>query len=101
MGSNDKHEVSAEDLRRVATLLDLPMDTVVYAYNTLQTDLANCGTTPWGDDENGRKFGEQYEPAKEDLFEALAEAVTGFLTLKTGINKTADDHEKTEQENAS
>lgn len=56
---------------------------------------------PWGDDEQGKKFGHIYSPHRHKIERAAHALVKGLESIHKAMKDMADNHEDTDHSNAS
>ncbi|MEU6327082.1 hypothetical protein ABZ851_07325 [Streptomyces sp. NPDC047049] len=57
--------------------------------------------TPWGDDEQGKKFEHVYSPHRSEVERAARALVKGLSSITKAMKDMADNHEAADHSNAS
>lgn len=84
-------DIKTADLKKSAPDFHKQSEALRKAAHTLMTNLAELGH-PWGDDEQGAKFGDAYTPQIERIEKSTAILVTGLASIHTAMTDMADGH---------
>ncbi|MFI7094857.1 WXG100 family type VII secretion target [Streptomyces lydicus] len=70
------------------------------ATEKLKHSLAALGS-PWGDDEQGKKFQDTYTPHRDQIEHAAHALVQGLASIHKSMKDMADNHEEADRSSAS
>ncbi|QTZ96114.1 WXG100 family type VII secretion target [Streptomyces auratus AGR0001] len=99
-GSRDEFSVHPEDMKSVAPTFSRESANLGKALNALKHSLSGLGA-PWGDDEQGKKFGHSYTPKRDEIFKAIGVLVKGLDSIHDGLNAHAENHAHADHHTAS
>ncbi|MGW7412815.1 hypothetical protein [Streptomyces sp. NPDC054863] len=92
MGDSGKIlDISTEDLKKAAPAFALQGQALAEAAATLKRTLDGLGS-PWGDDEQGNKFGEAYKPKRTEIERGVGILALGLKSINAAMVDMADGH---------
>ncbi|MCD0483387.1 WXG100 family type VII secretion target [Streptacidiphilus sp. ASG 303] len=99
MSGSGEFSIHPADLRTAAPRFAAESERLKAAASALEGALARLGS-PWGDDDQGRKFADAYNPRHEQLRKTTGVLVEGLASIKDGLLAVADNHTETDRSNA-
>ncbi|BDH06748.1 hypothetical protein [Streptomyces seoulensis] len=84
-------DIKIADLKATAPHFHTHSSDLAKALTKLKTALAAAGS-PWGDDEQGRKFHESYGPHVERMETAAGILALGLASIEAAMTDMADSH---------
>ncbi|MFF3583431.1 hypothetical protein [Streptomyces mirabilis] len=81
--------IHTADLKRAAPDFHEGAKNLSKALTTLVTTLDSLGK-PWGDDKQGKEFGDAYSPMQKKLESAAGTLVLGLVSIHEAMNDLAD-----------
>ncbi|MFI0979250.1 hypothetical protein ACH4SP_19895 [Streptomyces sp. NPDC021093] len=92
MGDSGKVlDISTQDLKKAAPAFAKQGQALAEAAATLKRTLDGLGS-PWGDDEQGTKFGEAYKPKRTEIERGVAILALGLKSINAAMVDMADGH---------
>ncbi|MEU4255230.1 hypothetical protein AB0B42_22970 [Streptomyces fradiae] len=83
--------IATQDLKRAAPTFLEQSTALADAARTLKESLDALGS-PWGDDEQGQKFGDAYTPKRTEIERAVGILVLGLKSINMAMVDMADGH---------
>ena len=84
-------DIKIADLKATAPHFHTHSSDLTKALTKLKTGLAAAGS-PWGDDEQGKKFHEHYGPHVKKMEEAAGILALGLASIEAAMTDMADGH---------
>ncbi|MGW3623083.1 hypothetical protein [Streptomyces sp. NPDC000880] len=84
-------EINTADIKLTAPIFHTQGKNLSSALTTLVTTLDGLGS-PWGDDEQGKAFGEAYRPQQKVIERAAGTLVLGLISIHEAMADMADGH---------
>lgn len=84
-------DISTQDLKKAAPTFQEQSTALAKAAQTLKESLDALGS-PWGDDEQGQKFGDAYAPKRKEIERAVGILVLGLKSINMAMVDMADGH---------
>ncbi|MGW0790180.1 hypothetical protein ACWD04_18490 [Streptomyces sp. NPDC002911] len=83
--------ISTQDLKKAAPTFQQQSTALANAAKALKESLDGLGS-PWGDDEQGQKFGDAYNPKRRQIERAVEILVLGLKSINAAMTDMADGH---------
>lgn len=93
-------DVDTDQLKSEAPKFHRESGALAKATEKLKHSLDGLGA-PWGDDEQGKKFGNVYSPHRSEIERAAHALVKGLESITKSMKDMADNHEAADRSNAS
>lgn len=84
-------DISTQDLKKAAPTFQQQSTALANAARALKQSLDALGS-PWGDDEQGQKFGDAYTPKRTEIERAVGVLVLGLKSINMAMIDMADGH---------
>ncbi|MGW7459477.1 hypothetical protein [Streptomyces sp. NPDC054797] len=84
-------DISTADIKLTAPVFHTQGQNLSKALTTLVTALDGLGK-PWGDDEQGKAFGDAYSPQQKAIEKAAGTLVLGLVSIHEAMADMADGH---------
>ncbi|MEE1802900.1 hypothetical protein ACIQVO_35440 [Streptomyces sp. NPDC101062] len=84
-------DISTQDLKRAAPTFQEQSEALGNAAKALKESLAALGS-PWGDDEQGAKFGDAYTPRRKEIERGVGILTLGLMSIHAAMVDMADGH---------
>lgn len=84
-------DISTEDLKKAAPAFAKQGQALAEAAATLKRTLDGLGA-PWGDDEQGAKFGDAYTPKRTEIERGVGILALGLKSINAAMVDMADGH---------
>ncbi|MCM2410990.1 MULTISPECIES: hypothetical protein [unclassified Streptomyces] len=84
-------DIKTADIKATAPVFHTQGKNLSTALTTLVTTLDGLGA-PWGDDEQGKKFGDAYRPQQKTIERAAGTLVLGLVSIHEAMADMADGH---------
>ncbi|MFF3458962.1 hypothetical protein ACFYXH_32525 [Streptomyces sp. NPDC002730] len=97
MGDSGKIlNISTQDLKKAAPTFQEQSTALANAAKALKESLDGMGS-PWGDDEQGQKFGDAYSPKRKEIERAVGVLALGLKSIHAAMTDMADGHIENEK----
>ncbi|MEU0394521.1 hypothetical protein ABZ208_17435 [Streptomyces sp. NPDC006208] len=83
--------ISTTDLKKAAPTFQEQSTALANAAKALKESLDALGS-PWGDDEQGQKFGDAYTPKRKEIEKAVGILALGLKSIHAAMTDMADGH---------
>ncbi|MFH8679519.1 WXG100 family type VII secretion target [Streptomyces lydicus] len=93
-------DVDTDQLKSEAPRFHRESVALAKAAEKLKNSLDGLGE-PWGDDEQGKKFGHAYSPHRSEIERATNALVKGLESISKTMKDMAENHEAADHSNAS
>ncbi|MEV0410340.1 hypothetical protein AB0I68_05870 [Streptomyces sp. NPDC050448] len=84
-------DIKTADIKSTAPIFHTQGKNLSKALTTLVTTLDGLGK-PWGDDEQGKAFGDAYSPQQKAIEKAAGTLVLGLVSIHEAMTDMADGH---------
>lgn len=84
-------EIHTADIKLTAPVFHVQAKNLSAALTTLVTTLDGLGS-PWGDDEQGKTFGDAYSPRQKAVEKAAGTLVLGLTSIHQAMADMSDGH---------
>ncbi|MEU3776092.1 hypothetical protein AB0F11_23325 [Streptomyces sp. NPDC032472] len=84
-------DIKTADIKSTAPVFHTQGKNLSTALTTLVTTLDGLGA-PWGDDEQGKSFGDAYRPQQRAIEKAAGTLVLGLISIHEAMTDMADGH---------
>ncbi|WP_063774918.1 WXG100 family type VII secretion target [Kitasatospora azatica] len=87
------------DVQAVAPTFSQQSASLQTALESLKQSLTGLGA-PWGDDKQGKEFGDAYSPPHDSVIASIGVLVQGLESIHDGLAAHADNHTRADQYSA-
>ncbi|MFE3996803.1 hypothetical protein ACFXPW_34715 [Streptomyces goshikiensis] len=84
-------DIKTADIKSTAPIFHTQGKNLSTALTTLVTTLDGLGS-PWGDDEQGKAFGDAYRPQQKAIEKAAGTLVLGLVSIHEAMADMSDGH---------